>query len=85
MIRGWLPVAADYVFRDRTDQRRVRLFRRDEGWDFDVFEREPRAVWNYTSKMAESPFLTRREAKQVALDLVGPLTSIQPRTVTEGW
>jgi len=85
---------ADYVYSARSDNVRVRIFRREEGtnqgWDFDVFKRGRIGIPNtlldaYTVAGACSAFPTRKAAKAEAERQYGKLRSINPRTVVEGW
>lgn len=79
---------ADYVYRNKDDDRRVRIFKRDNGtWDMDEFRRWPKGGWSMTTWTSDAtdPFPTLKEARATAEDRIGQLTSLQTETVTEGW
>lgn len=83
---------ADYVYANRDDTRRVRVFKHlsGEGWDFDVFRRNALGGgWTvqaaYVTAHGESPEHTRASALAFADDVVGELKPIKVETVTEGW
>lgn len=76
---------SDYIYSTAQDTIRIRIFRREAGWDFDVFKRGVGYVLTYTSEAADGPFSTKKQAKTTAENAYGRLRSIQPTTVTEGW
>lgn len=78
-------MACDYVYKAQGDTVRLRIFKRENGWDFDVFDREKGYLFAYTSEAACGPFARKRDAKGRATADYGPLTSINPDSVTDGW
>lgn len=82
----------DYVYRDRDDRTRLRIFRRDTThggrWDYDVFRRGMvEGGWSVEtfSERAGDNFRTRAEAIDEAEGCWGDLTPIKVGAVTEGW
>lgn len=79
-------MATDYVYRNSDDSIRIRIHKpnaKADEWDFDVFEGDD--CHSYCIKGACFYFRTKREAKARAESLYGPLTSINPERVTDGW
>jgi hypothetical protein len=75
---------ADLIFRNASDTRRIRVFRRESGrWDYDVFTKG-RGVETYSSDAGDD-FATRAAAKWHALENTDATIEIDPVTVTEGW
>lgn len=74
---------ADYVYRNLDDTRRVRVLRRESGrWVFDVFNRDGSVE---TSSSHGEDYARKRDAKNVASDLVGVLVSLQVNNMRDGW
>ena len=66
---------ADYVYRNRDDSLRVRLFQRETGrWDYDVFH--PNGAIKTYSEGAGDNFATKRDALAEAIYQYGKLTPI---------
>jgi len=66
---------ADYVYCNRDDSRRVRVFRRVNGrWDYDVFYPDGDVV-TYSAEVGDD-FATKRDALAEANYNNGPLRSI---------
>ena len=84
-------VKADYVYRNTDDTKRVRIFKRDAGWDFDVFYRFLEGGWRVESGVFAgwgNVAPTRAAALSTAEDYHGDLTADglgKLETVTEGW
>ena len=69
---------ADYIYRNRNDSLRVRVFRRESGrWDYDVFH-PTGAITTYSERAADD-FATKRDALAEARYQYGAL---RPITVT---
>lgn len=66
---------ADYVYRNRDDSLRVRLFQRETGrWDYDVFH--PNGAIKTYSEGAGDDFATKRDAIAEAIYQYGKITPI---------
>ena len=74
---------ADYVYRNADDTRRVRIFKRENGrWVFDVFSRDGSIE---TSSNHAEDYGRKIDARDAAVDVIGPLVSIQVSEVRAGW